>query len=287
MVVPSRIIVYVLADDLAGLNNPFIAQHGASYWLKIMYSDNEEVNILFDTGTYSEPIIGNMERLGLKPHDIDYVVISHNHYDHTGGLLGVLDKIGHMVPVIAPSSLGKASIHIGERLRIITAPIYPGRFLEEIITRKGYPLLIDDPVKIVNGVWTTGVFDHCSENNETFYVEKGRLIPDTLCDELSLVIDLGSYGVVITGCAHPGITRIVEKASKIIGKKIEVVVGGLHLVGYEEPRLRTIAEELREMGVEKIYPGHCTGLDAEYILKKIYGDNCVVLRAGMKIVFSR
>ena len=276
----------MLADDLAGLNNPFIAQHGASYWLKIMYSGDKEVNILFDTGTYPEPIIDNMERLGLKPHDIDYVVISHNHYDHTGGLLGILDKIGHMVPVIAPSSLSKTSIHIGERLRIITAPIHPAKFLDDIIARKGYPLLIDDPVKIIDGVWTTGIFDHCGENNETFYVENGKLVPDTLCDELSLAIDMGSYGIVITGCAHPGITRIVERASKIIGKKIRIVIGGLHLVGYEESKIYGIAEELRSMGVEMIYPGHCTGIDAEYVLKKIYGDNCLILRAGMKLVFK-
>ncbi len=284
MNVPSRATVYVLADDLAGLNNPFIAQHGASYWLSLDYGE-KKINILFDTGTYPGPIVENMTRLGLDPRAIDYVILSHNHYDHTGGLLGVLERINHVVPVIAPSSLARTSIHLGGKLRIINAPYYPAKFLDEIIARNGYPLLIDEPVKIADGVWTTGVFDQCGENNKVFFVDNGRLIPDTLCDEIALVIDLGEHGLVVTGCAHPGIDRIVEKASTIIGKRIRYVLGGLHMVGLEESRVREIAEKLMSHGVERVYPGHCTGLGAEYILEKIYGENCRVLRAGLKIEF--
>ncbi len=116
-------------------------------------------------------------------------------------------------------------------------------------------------------------------------MDNGRLVPDTLCDEIALVIDLGEHGLVVTGCAHPGIDRIVEKASTIIGKRIRYVLGGLHMVGLEESRVREIAEKLMSHGVERVYPGHCTGLGAEYILEKIYGENCRVLRAGLKIEF--
>ena len=285
MNIPSRVTVYVLADDLAGLNNPFIAQHGASYWLSLDYR-GKKISILFDTGAYPGPIVENITRFGLDPHTIDYVILSHNHYDHTGGLLGVLERIDHVVPVIAPSSLARTSINVGRRLRIINAPYFPAKFLDEIIARKGYPLLIDEPVKIADGVWTTGVFDHCSVNNESFFIDNGRLVPDMLCDEIALVIDLGEHGLVVTGCAHPGIDRIVEKASTIIGKRIKYVLGGLHMVDLEEHRVRETAEKLMKHGVEKIYPGHCTGLEAEYILKKTYGENCQVLRVGMNITFS-
>ncbi len=284
MNIPSRVTVYVLADDLAGPNNPFIAQHGASYWLSLDYR-GKKISILFDTGAYPGPIVENITRFGLDPHTIDYVILSHNHYDHTGGLLGVLEKIDHVVPVIAPSSLARTSINVGRRLRIINAPYFPAKFLDEIIARKGYPLLIDEPVKIADGVWTTGVFGGCSGSNEAFFIDNGRLVPDMLCDEIALVIDLGEHGLVVTGCAHPGIDRIVEKASTIIGKRIKYVLGGLHMVDLEEHRVRETTEKLMKHGVEKIYPGHCTGLEAEYILKKTYGENCQVLRVGMNITF--
>ncbi len=280
--------MYVLADDYAGLNSPFIAQHGASYWIEVFYPDDKRYNILFDTGTYHEPILFNMEKLGLNLSDIDYIVISHSHYDHTGGLLGILDAINkENIPIIAPSTLLEETIHAGERLRIIGVPIPTRLFARRIEEKGGRLLLIDDPIDILQGVKTTGVFrDIVSDGSRIrnlYRIVDGRLEEESLADEIALVIKTENTSLLITGCAHPGITNIIRKASTLIGAPIENVIGGFHLVGKKEDEIKEIIGEMKSLGVRHVYPGHCTGLTAQYLMKKEYGNNCTILRAGLKI----
>lgn len=145
--------------------------------------------ILFDTGGDSPTLLGNMEKLGIDPPQIDIVVLSHIHGDHVGGLYGFLE-VNNKVTVYIPSS-------------------FPDSFRERI-TKAGASFIdVDKPTKIWNNVYSTG--------------ELGTWIK-----EQSLIIDTDKGLVVISGCAHPGIANIVRKAKELLDNEVYLVLGGFH-----------------------------------------------------------
>jgi 7,8-dihydropterin-6-yl-methyl-4-(beta-D-ribofuranosyl)aminobenzene 5'-phosphate synthase len=201
--------------------------------------------ILFDTGGDSSILLGNMEKMGISPEDIDIVVISHIHGDHVGGLDGFLERNGKVkvyIPASFPDSLREKTKFLGAEYQDVTGSM-----------------------RICNGVYTTG--------------EMGTSIK-----EQSLVLNSREGLVVITGCAHPGVINIVEKAGHMFPEKsIYLVMGGFHLSGASDSQLKGIIEGLRELGVKKVAPSHCSGDRCRQLFRQEYGEDYVEGGVGKMI----
>jgi 7,8-dihydropterin-6-yl-methyl-4-(beta-D-ribofuranosyl)aminobenzene 5'-phosphate synthase len=204
-----------------------------------------EKTILFDTGGDAYTLLGNMRRLGVEPAEIDIVVLSHFHGDHTGGLGGFLEKNPRVVvylPGSFPGYFKKAVTSLGARV-------------EEVVEGK----------ELCPGVYTTG--------------ELGDPIR-----EQALVLKTAEGLVVITGCAHPGIVKIVRKAREITGEEmVYLVTGGFHLGGEPPSRIESIVEEFRLLSVRKVAPCHCSGEGARSLFRQKFGADYLESGVGKRI----
>ena len=198
--------------------------------------------ILFDTGGNSEILLFNMKKLGIDPASIKKIVISHIHGDHTGGLEGFLDKNPN-ITVFIPSS-------------------FPQSIKDMIIQKGGRFVEISAPEKISDFVYTTG---------ELYGPPK----------EQSLIVDSKKGLIIITGCAHPGVVNIVERAKELMKRdKVYLVLGGFH-----HPPLSCV-KEFRELEVEKVAPSHCTGDLVREAFREEYKEDFIEYGVG-KIIEIR
>jgi len=197
--------------------------------------------VLFDTGGDAQTLLGNMNKMGIEPGEIDLVVLSHIHGDHVGGLSGFLEK-NHQVKVYGPKS-------------------FPSSFREEVKASGADFVDVDGAIKIEEGVYSTG--------------ELGTGIK-----EQSLILDTEKGLIVVTGCSHPGIVRIVEEAKKQHGKNIYLVIGGWHLGGASDNELQEIINSFRKLGVKQVAPCHCSGDRTRELFKEEYGDNFITNGVG-------
>jgi len=205
-----------------------------------------EHTILFDTGGDAPTLLSNMEILELDPAVIELVVLSHAHGDHTGGLEGLLAEGIQPAVHLLPSFSQSDKNRIAQRTTV--AEVEPGQLLAAEI-------------------YTTG--------------EMSAGIP-----EQALVVKTIRGLVVITGCAHPGIVQIVEKAQDLLGGPIHLVLGGFHLGNMSVAEIETIVAGFRRLGVEKVAPSHCTGDLAIEMFRDEYGENFIQAGAGRVIVIE-
>lgn len=198
--------------------------------------------ILFDTGGNSEILVSNMETLHIDPQSIKKVVISHIHADHLGGLEGFLERNSD-VTVFVPASFPES--------------------VKKMILEKGARLVeVSAPQKISSLVYSTG---------ELYGPPK----------EQSLIINSNRGLVVITGCAHPGIVHVVEKAKELMQKdSVYLVLGGFH-----HPPMSCV-KKFRKLRVEKVAPSHCTGDPVREAFRREYGKDFIEYGVG-KIIAIR
>ncbi|MFH1798677.1 MAG: MBL fold metallo-hydrolase [Candidatus Omnitrophota bacterium] len=204
--------------------------------------------ILFDTGGGSLSLVENMDRMMVSALDLEAVVISHDHWDHTGGLWEVLKrKPGLKVYACSSSSdtFKRCVKELGGELVFATGK----------------------PAEVAKNIFVTG--------------EMKGTYKDDIIDEQALVVK-GDKGVsIITGCAHPGIVDIVKFIKKeFCLDKLYMVFGGFHLEGKEREDIQGIMSDLGVMGVQKIGPTHCSGEKARRIFSGVYQDNYIVVKAG-------
>ncbi len=203
-----------------------------------------EKTILFDTGGDSAMLLRNMRTLGIDPRDVDVIVISHVHYDHVGGLTGFLEE-NHAVTVYLPECLPES--------------------IKETVREAGAELIeVHEPVQICERVYSTG--------------EIGELI-----EEQSLVIETSRGLVVITGCAHPGIVNVVREAKDLLDDDIYLVLGGFHLCWMNPLQVTNIVKGVRNEGVERVAPCHCSGDLARSTFERVYGDDFILVGVGRRL----
>ncbi len=201
--------------------------------------------ILFDTGGRGELLLENMAKLKISPSSINAVVLSHIHGDHTGGLSSFLEK-NKDVTVWVPQSF-PPEFRIGvERI---------GARCKEV----------SGPAAIFPSVSTTG--------------ELGTGI-----GEQSMLVKTSKGLMVITGCAHPGIVEVLEAAKAQTGEDVYLVIGGFHLGGASESRVVSIINSLKELGVKRAAPCHCSGERTRELFEKHYGKEYIKNGGGKVIV---
>lgn len=294
----DSLLIYVLSEDYAGYDSLFWGQFGVSFLLDIRTKGLGKV-ILFDTATHAEPILHNMDLLGIKPKDIDLIVLSHHHFDHSGGLAGIMEAIDKgNVPVVAHPEVFKTSVMAKPYSDLEHFPYlnlgFIGKNTKENIERLGGRwILAKDPMCLMTGTMTTGEIE---EEEKVDYekgptpalqhIKEGRLSPDYIADEISLFVNTAQGLVVITGCSHPGIVSIVNKAITTSGiKEVEAVIGGFHLTDAPDEKIDRTVEGLSNLNVRQIYSGHCTGVKAEKKLRETFGDRFNRIYSGKVMKF--
>lgn len=278
----DRLTVTVLVDDsLSPEKRNLAAKHGLSLYIETSVA-GEENRILMDTGPPPDIVLQNAQTIGVDLRQIDAIVISHGHYDHTGGLIGILRQTPRQVTVVIHPQAFIPKFASTPKLRFIGLDL---RDQASIIASGGVPLIARNPVRISNGVMTSGEVRRLTdyEKSEGFWkVEDERFIEDQVIDEQALLINLKDRGlVVITGCAHPGIINILNH-SKDISKinNVYAVIGGFHLAGASYERLHATTNELLRINPELVYPCHCTGSPAINRFSESMGPRCKPIQTG-------
>jgi len=205
-------------------------------------------NVLFDTGEKVDYTINNLKKLNAKLDDIAKIVISHNHWDHTGGLNGLLGVNSSIETFICAGFSDKFNGDVSS-LNI---------------------RLVDSFQKIDKGIYTTGCLPTNYQGNELF--------------EQALILETKKGISLLAGCSHPGILEYVRIAKeKFSTDRIYAAIGGFHLIDKEKRMIQYIADQLKKEGVENIGPSHCTGFDAVTILKDYYPNNFFDIKIGREI----
>jgi len=202
-------------------------------------------NILFDTGGDGIVLLENMSKLGIDPASIDLMMISHQHWDHTGGIYHVLSA-KRCLPVCLPYSF---SSHFKEDMRRYGAELIEVTRAQEIL-----PCL-----------YSTGALDG-------------------LISEQAALLRMPMGNIVITGCAHPGIINIVKAARKAFPHdKLALVMGGFHLLDADDKTILKIISQLKKMGVLYAAASHCSGKRARELFALGYKDRFIAVGAGTLI----
>jgi 7,8-dihydropterin-6-yl-methyl-4-(beta-D-ribofuranosyl)aminobenzene 5'-phosphate synthase len=202
--------------------------------------------LLFDTGGDGPTLIENMRILGIDPTQIESVVLSHAHEDHTGGLSALLEY--------------------GARPIVYLLPSFSTAFKNQVV-RITEMIEVTPGLSIAPGVFTSG--------------EMGNSVP-----EQALVIQTEPGLVLVTGCAHPGIIEIVEQVQEMFDRPVWLVLGGFHLGGKSKAEVDSILKGFRRLGVEQVAPCHCTGERAVAMFAAEYGEDFIQAGVGRVISFD-
>ena len=278
--------IITLVENLV-YNKDLKGEHGLSFLIKI-----DNYKILFDVGQ-TGLILENAKLLEENLKDIDFVILSHGHYDHTGGLEKFLE-INHTAKIIMKKNIlqqkyssSTGSIReIGFKLRD-RYKNYPNEFL---FLEEDY--ILNNNIKIITQIDEYTNFEKIKQN---LFIKKGDdFIMDQFQDELFLTIIKDSKLNIITGCSHNGIINIIKTAidnTKI--NDINLVLGGMHLTGIKlnekslqdenNNKIQKTIEELKKLKIEKIYTNHCTGIDGFIKLKNSMGDKISYSYTGINI----
>jgi len=224
-------------------NNPYRQGLETAWGFSCLITGTEKT-ILFDTGGEGSILLNNMEKLAIEPNDIDIIVLSHIHGDHTGGLRSFLEK-NHDITVYLPKS-------------------FPKKFKDNIQPYGAKVIEVERSVEICENVYSTG--------------QLGRLIK-----EHALIIRTEAGLIVITGCAHPGIVKIVDTAKSLQKDNILFVMGGFHLEWTTAGKIEKIISAFKQLDVRYVGPCHCSGERARSLFEKHFGKNYINIGAGKVI----
>ncbi len=260
----------------------------AEWGLSILIQTDSH-HILMDSGA-SSSVVKNAGILAVDLTKIDIVVLSHGHFDHTGGLRALLAEIGHEVTIIAHPDIfaPKYSHGKGQKDRYIGLP-----FSREELENLGAKFALSrEPVQITDKIITSGEIPMTTDFESiasTFSLKTPEgFQPDHLLDDLSVIISTASGLVVILGCAHRGMINTLRRAREITGQpKIHMVVGGSHLKDSSAEQVWQAISALNEMGVQKLAVCHCTGMPATLLLAQSFGKDFIFNQTGSVINLTR
>jgi len=289
----DKLVVTVLMEDYAGHGSSFWGQHGISLLIDATLG-NVTKRILFDTGQDSEPILHNMKLLGIDPTTIEMIAISHCHSDHTGGLVGILKEIKKCdIPVLAHPGLFRPHILVGQDSRYwLTKELgMTGENTERNVRKYGgYPTLLSKPFELMPGVFWTGEVEKVTSFEKTVTLAtrtiiEGEVVNDQIIDDISLVMNVKDKGLfVVSGCSHAGIVNIVKHSIKVSQiDKVRAVIGGFHLIDADTDRIINTSKSLKDLGVQKVYTGHCTGFKGELAIYDEFKESFEKLHCGKVI----
>ena len=268
--------ITILADNNTITDRYFLGEPALSFLIE---ADGK--NILFDTG-YSDVFLKNAKKLDKNLKNLNYVILSHGHNDHTGGLKYLLDLFEdtkHKPKIIAcPDVFCQRYDDIDgdfgcpvEKKRVDS--IFNIKYTKE-------PYFITDNIVFLGEIPRNNDF----EAKQPVGLLKESNVPDFVQDDSAVALKTGKGLVIITGCSHAGIVNICEHAKQVCkADKIFSIIGGLHLENVTQKQLESTAEYLKNLNLSSLYACHCTGFQAQCRLNSI--TNIKESGSGLEIKF--
>ena len=265
-----------------------LAEHGFSALVSVTKGDQEH-RLLFDAGLTPDGLIGNMHRLSLDAKDIEAIVLSHGHFDHTTGIDGLVRQLGktNLPVMIHPEFWSQRRVAIPGR-----EPFELPSTSKSALVGAGFEIIEQRQPSFLfqNSLLITGEVDRTTEFEQGFPVHQalrdGEWQPDPLIlDDQALIANVRGKGLVIlTGCGHSGIVNIVRYARKLTGvDEVYAVLGGFHLRGpVFDPIIPATCEALAAFVPDVVVPAHCTGWRAVHALAATLPDAFIQNSVGTR-----
>ncbi len=269
----NTVRITVLMDNKAATG--LAAEHGLSLWIEA-----DGMALLMDTGQ-SGAFARNAESIHIRPADADAVILSHGHYDHSGGLSEVLPAMSAPAIYLHPAAR-QPRFSIREGIAKSNGmPPAASVALEDMLVPGCH--WVRQPVRLTPRIGLTGPIPRETSYEDAggpFFLDPEGTVPDLIEDDMAIWIETAAGLVVCTGCCHAGLVNTLNWIrEQRPGLPICAVIGGLHLAAAGEARMRQTISALWAMDVQQLIPLHCTGEAAVAELHDALGER--VLTTGM------
>jgi len=273
-----------------------LADKGVGEWGFAAVIEADGHRLLFDTGDRPATVLENARELGIDLSTVTDVVLSHHHADHTGGLLTLRRELAKVNPAALSRIHVAPGIFMSRRKAGSDAESNPAIALKDAIEAGGGVFIEHSgPVELLPGVWLTGAVPRrYPERNwgpPMSIVTARGLVPDSIPEDMALVLNTDKGLVVVTGCGHAGTVNTVEYAREVVAPgPVYALIGGLHLFAASDSTLAWTAAKLRAAGLVNLLGGHCTGIEAVFRIRELAGLTrraAVVAAVGSSFDFDR
>ncbi len=266
-----------------------MAEHGLACIIKV-FEGSEEHNILMDFGISPKSLLHNAKALKIDLEKIDATVLSHGHFDHTGGIFEFFNHFKDTPLIIHPDAFLERRLN-NPAVTPVEIPKLEEESLKEVgavvVKSEGPTLTASDLVLVTGQVERKTSFEKGFSWAEAKI--KGEWVVDPINDDQGIVINLKNKGlIVISGCAHAGIINTVKYSQKIAqNDKVHAVLGGFHLTGpLFESIIKPTIDEMKKINPDYIVPMHCTGWDAINQFKVEMKDHVILNTVGTTYIFE-
>ncbi len=270
--------IQILCDNNIGRMD-FLGEHGFAALV-----DGAAGNYLFDTGQ-GLTLPHNYRQSGRRPADLEAVILSHGHYDHTGGLAWVLEQTGpidiHTHPAVFTPHLARIASDPSKPPRPVGCP----RTQAELESTGGRFVFHAATAQIAAGLWFISGYARQAgltpDDGKLVLASADGLIPDPVSEDANLLLETPSGPVLLLGCAHGGVLNLLDHIRKHLGiKRLQAVLGGTHLMFFSPDQVRAVIAALERFEVALVGVSHCTGDMAALQLVQHFGERFRRAAAG-------
>jgi len=282
--------VTTLADNVV-YDGRLLGQFGFSAHLEIRDRSGEKHSMIFDSGRVKSALLYNIKALKLDLSQLECIVLSHGHHDHTAATVELLKKSKRRVKVIVHPGIfyPRFVVEKGKR-RYYGVP--RGERKDDIQKAGGQLVETTEAVEVVPGVLTSGEIRRITPFEKITWKNwaliDGKQVRDKVPEDQALFINLERQGVlVISGCAHAGIVNTLQAALDVTKTKLYGFIGGTHLIYPKESRLKETIDKFREFDLQLLSPSHCTGHKSIAAINQAFPEAFVLNYTGRTIDTSK